>query len=170
LDKADGRHKHLLRARTLALSALLCLVTFGTARAQEPSPHFINPPSLPTPTGFTQVVVAPDGRTVYIAGQVAVDSAGQLIGGADFSAQADRVYANLRRALASVGGSMSDLVKTTTYLTDVKNVGALRDIRKRYLDPAHPPANAMIPLPALSRPDLLIEIEAVAILRTPFRP
>lgn len=154
----------------LPLGALLGLVTFGTLRAQESAPHFINPPSLSSPPGFTQVVVAPDGRTVYIAGQVAVDSTGQLVGGADFGAQADRVYANLRRALASVGGSMSDLVKTTTYFTDVKNVGALRDVRKRYLDPAHPPANALIPLPTLSRPDLLIEIEAVAILHTPFRP
>jgi enamine deaminase RidA (YjgF/YER057c/UK114 family) len=61
-------------------------------------------------------------------------------------------------------------VKTTTYFTDIKSVGVLRDIRKRYLDPTHPPANAMIPLPVLSRADLLIEIEAIAILRTSFHP
>jgi enamine deaminase RidA (YjgF/YER057c/UK114 family) len=63
-----------------------------------------------------------------------------------------------------VGGSFSDLVKTTTLVTDLKQLGTLREVRARYLDPAHPPANTLIPVTALARPELLLEIEAVAVL------
>jgi enamine deaminase RidA (YjgF/YER057c/UK114 family) len=116
------------------------------------------------PNGYTHVVLSGDGRTVYIAGQVAFDSAGAVVGGTDFRAQAEQVYGNLRKALASVGGSFSDLVKTTTLVTDLKQLGTLREVRARYLDPAHPPANTLIPVTALARPELLLEIEAVAVL------
>ena len=160
----------LATARCTVLGSLLAWSGMSPARAQETAPHFVNPTSLAKPTGFTQVVVAADGRTVYIAGQVAFDSTGRVVGAGDFAAQADQVYGNLRRALASVGGSMSDIVRTTTYITDVRNVAPLRETRVRYLDPTHPPANSLILLPALSRPDLLLEIEATAILRQPYRP
>jgi enamine deaminase RidA (YjgF/YER057c/UK114 family) len=156
--------------KVAAYSVLVVALAAQVAGAQDASPLYINPPSLTKPTGYTHVVIAPDGRTVYIAGQVAVDSTGQVVGGSDFAAQADRAYANLRRALASVGGTLSDLVKTTTFITDAKNIVPLREIRSRYLDPAHPPANTLITISSLARPELLIEIEGVAILRSPYRP
>jgi enamine deaminase RidA (YjgF/YER057c/UK114 family) len=76
-------------------------------------------------------------------------------------AQAEQVFANLRRALASVGASFGDVVKTTTFITDLKSLPALRETRARYFDTAHPPANTLIPVVTLARPDLLLEIEAV---------
>jgi enamine deaminase RidA (YjgF/YER057c/UK114 family) len=130
---------------------------------------YINPRGLVKPTGYTHVVVAADRRTVYIAGQVAFDSTGNVVGGGNFSAQAEQVFTNLRRALASVGGSFSDVVKMTTLITDVKNVPALREIRTRYLDPGQPPANTLI-VAQLVRPELLLEIEAVAVLSSPIGP
>ena len=114
-------------------------------------------------------MLAADGRTVYIAGQVAFDSTGTMVGVGDFRAQAERVFANLRIALASAGATFSDVVKTTTFVTDVSNAAALREIRGKYLDPARPPANSLIGVGALARPDILLEIEAVAVLRTPGR-
>jgi enamine deaminase RidA (YjgF/YER057c/UK114 family) len=57
---------------------------------------------------------------------VAFDSAGNLVGGSDFKAQAEQVFANLGRALASVGASLADVVKSTTFITDAKHVPALR--------------------------------------------
>ena len=148
-------------ARLIALFALLpsAMVAQGTG------PRYINPPSLVKPTGYTHVVVAPDGRTVYIAGQVAFDSTGQLVGSGDFPKQAEQVFQNLRRALASVGGSLDDIAKTTTFITDLKHVPALRELRAKYLDPAHPPANTLLVVSSLARAELLIEIEAVALLR-----
>ena len=160
----------MLRLNRLALSALalLGLLAARSSNAQGDS-KYINPPGLTKPAGYTHVVLAADGRTVYIAGQVAVDSTNAIVGQADFRAQAERVFANLRIALASVGATYSDLVKTTTFITDVSNSVALREIRTKYLDPARPPANSLIPVPALTRPELLLEIEAVAVLKTPRR-
>lgn len=139
------------------------------ARAQGATNSYINPPGLVTPTGYTHVVVAPDRRTVYIAGQVAFDSTGKVVGGADFRAQAEQVFGNLRRALASVGASFQDLVKTTTFVTDRKNLPILREVRDHYLDQKHPPASTLV-VAGLVRPELLLEIEAVAVLRAPLRP
>ena len=142
----------------------------GVAHAQDQATRYLNPPTLSPATGYTHVVVAPDGRTVYVAGQIALDSTGRLVGAGDFRAQAEQVYANLQRALASVGGSLADLVKTTTFITDVAQVALLREVRGRWLDAQRPPANSLVPVATLARADLLIEIEAVAILRSPARP
>jgi enamine deaminase RidA (YjgF/YER057c/UK114 family) len=92
-----------------------------------------------------------------------------VVGGSDFAAQAEQVFSNLRRALASVGASFDDVVKMTTLITDVTNVPALRQIRTRYLDPKQPPANTLV-VAQLVRPELLLEIEAVAVLSRPLVP
>jgi enamine deaminase RidA (YjgF/YER057c/UK114 family) len=157
-------------ARGLRVS-LGVILTFlpGVAQSQGQAPRFINPPSLVKPTGYTHVVVAPDGRTVYVAGQVAFDSTGQLIGSGDFRAQAEQVFQNLRRALTSVGGSLDDVVKTTTFVTDLKNVAPLREVRGKHLDRTHPPANTLVVVSSLARSELLLEIEAVAVLRQAVR-
>ncbi len=143
------------------LCAALFVASGSVLQAQTSGPQFINPPGLAKPTGFTHVVVSADRRTAYIAGQVARDSTGAVVGVGDFKAQAEKVFANLRIALASVGASFGDVMKTTTFITDVKNVAALREVRDRYLDPAHPPASSLIAVPALVLPELLLEIEAV---------
>jgi enamine deaminase RidA (YjgF/YER057c/UK114 family) len=152
------------RAFTAVCVLLLLTLLPGIGAAQGSSTRYVNPPTLAKPTGYTHVVIAPDGRTVYIAGQVAYDSAGAVVGQGDFTAQAEQVYRNLEQALRSVGGSMADLVKTTTFITDIKNLPALREVRSRRLSKAQPPANTLLEVSSLARPELLIEIEAVAIL------
>jgi enamine deaminase RidA (YjgF/YER057c/UK114 family) len=153
----------------LSRMIVLLVLAPSTVVAQGAAPRYLNPPSLVKPNGYTHVVVAPDGRTVYVAGQVAFDSAGQLVGGGDFRAQAEQVFRNLRRALASVGGSLDDVVKATTFITDLKHVPALRELRAKYLDAAHPPANTLLVVSSLARADLLIEIDAIAVLRSSVR-
>jgi enamine deaminase RidA (YjgF/YER057c/UK114 family) len=154
---------------TASLAALLAVTAPAAAQAGQPAPvmgpRYINPPGLTRPSGYTHVVVSSDGRTVYIAGQVAFDSVGQVVGLGDFRAQAAQVFSNLGRALASVGATFGDVMKTTTYITDVRNLGMLRESRARYFDSARPPANTLIPVVALARPELLLEIEAVAEVR-----
>jgi enamine deaminase RidA (YjgF/YER057c/UK114 family) len=152
-----------------SLVALLAILIPTWALAQGTGNTYINPRGLVTPTGYTHVVVAADRRTVYIAGQVAFDSTGKVVGGADFVRQAEQVFINLGKALGSVGASFGDVVKMTTLITDVKNVPALREIRSRYLHPKEPPANTLI-VAHLVRPDLLLEIEAVAVLSQPLTP
>ncbi len=153
----------LLRTGGSALVLLALLPCM--AAAQGTGPRFINPKGLAQPTGYTHLVIAPDGRTVYIAGQVALDSAGKVVGKGDFAAQAEQVFRNLQLALESVGGSTADLVKTTTFVTDIGNLAALREVRTRYLARNRPPASTLVAVSSLARPELLIEIEGVAVLR-----
>ena len=150
--------------RSCCGALLLFALLPWAAAAQGTGTRYINPKGLVKPTGYTHLVIAPDGRTVYIAGQVAFDSAGKVIGEGDFAAQAEQVFRNLKHALESVGGSTADLVKTTTFITDIKHVPVLRDIRARYLDKTQPPANTLVAVSSLARPELLIEIEGVAVL------
>ncbi len=147
------------------------LVSFQATRLPEPTApqssaagnkRRINPTGLSTPTGYTHVVVESDGHTVHIAGQVAMDSTGALVGAGDFRAQAERVFENLRIALASVGLTFRDVSKTTTFVTDMKNVAVLREVRGRYYDAASAPASTAVQVSALARPEWMIEIEAVA--------
>jgi 2-iminobutanoate/2-iminopropanoate deaminase len=155
-----------LTALLMLLPALVAPAAAQTAPpTQATGPRYINPPGLTRPSGYTHVVVSSDGRTAYIAGQVAFDSLGQVVGPGDFRAQAAQVFSNLGRALASVGATFGDVMKTTTYITDVRNLGLLRESRARYFDSARPPANTLIPVAALARPELLLEIEAVVEIR-----
>lgn len=154
----------------LCAAVLLSPVIFGADLvAQGQAPRYVNPPTLVKPNGYTHVVIAPDGRTVYLAGQVAFDSTGQLVGAGDFRAQAQRVYENLRRALTSVGGSLEDVVKTTTFITDLKNLSTLREVRAQFARSGRPPANTLVVVSSLARPELMIEVEAVAVLRQSVR-
>jgi 2-iminobutanoate/2-iminopropanoate deaminase len=160
------------KSRLITLATLFLLLGTLPSRthAQAATGNtYINPHGLVKPTGYTHVVVAADRRTVYIAGQVAFDSAGNVVGAGDFRAQAEQVFTNLRRALASVGATFSDVVKMTTLITDSKNVPALREVRTHYLDPKQPPANPML-VTQLVRPELLLEVEAVAVLNNPIVP
>jgi len=82
-----------------AFAALLLLIApQSAASAQTQGSRYINPPSLTKPNGYTHVVVAPDNRTVYVAGQVAVDSTGQLVGAGDFKAQTHTIWHTPERA------------------------------------------------------------------------
>jgi len=76
---------------------------------------------------------------------------------------------NLGRALASVGGTLEDVVKTTTFITDLKNVPTLREVRSQHARSGRLPANTLLVVSSLARPELLIEVEAIAILRAGVR-
>lgn len=126
---------------------------------------FINPPDLPAPPGYSQVVDIRSGRIVYIAGQVALDRAGNLVGAGDLEAQADQVFRNLGAALAAAGLTARELVKLTVYLRDMRGLPAYRKARDRFFGTTTPPAAPAITLVEVSRlyrDDALIEIEAVA--------
>jgi len=126
--------------------------------------RFNNPPTLPTPVGYSHVVEVPRGRTIFISGQVALDSAGNLIGRGDFVAQTEQVFKNLQAALESVGAGCKDLAKLTIFVVDISQVPALREIRNRYVNSANPPASSLVQVKGLVREEFLVEIEAVAVV------
>jgi reactive intermediate/imine deaminase len=126
--------------------------------------RFLNPPALPQPFGYTHVVEARAGRTVYISGQVALDATGALVGSDDLHAQATQVFANLDGALAAVGATFQDVVKLTYFLLDISQIAVVRAVRDRYVDTRQPPASSAVEVRRLFRDDLLIEVEAIAVI------
>jgi enamine deaminase RidA (YjgF/YER057c/UK114 family) len=126
--------------------------------------RFINPPTMATPPGFTHVVDTRGGRTIYIAGQVALDEAGNLVGAGDIGAQADQVFKNLEKALQAVGGSFDNVVKFNIFVADFSERDALRAVRDRYINTEQPPASTAVAVKSLFREEFLIEIDAIAVI------
>ena len=123
-----------------------------------------NPPTLSAPTGYTHVVeVTGPNKTIYISGQIAYDKDGKLVGAGDMQAQAEQVFKNLDAALTAAGAKFSDVVKMNSYITDMSRIQAVRDVRARYFKDALP-ASTFVQVAGLVRPDLLLEIEVVAVL------
>jgi reactive intermediate/imine deaminase len=123
-----------------------------------------NPPALSTPTGYTHVVeVTGPNRTIYISGQIAFDKDGKIVGApGDMKAQAEQVFRNLQAALAAAGATFADVVKMNSYITDMSKVQAVRDVRAQYFKDATP-ASTFVEVKGLVRPELLLEIEVVAV-------
>lgn len=123
--------------------------------------EFSNPPGLPPAPTYSHVVRV--GNTVYVAGQTAQNAQGEIVGRGDVAAQATQVMENIRTALQSVGGDLSNLVKTTIFITDPRFREALAGVRARYLS-APLPASTLVVCAALAHPDYLVEIEGVAVI------
>jgi enamine deaminase RidA (YjgF/YER057c/UK114 family) len=128
------------------------------------SANFINPQTLHQPTGYSHVVEVVAGRPVYIAGQVALDPDGALVGPGDVRAQARQVFRNLRAALEAVGAGFEQVVKLNYYLVDAAQLPALREVRDEFINTRQPPASTAVEVRRLVREDLLIEVDAVAVI------
>ena len=148
----------------LAVFMLVPVLAMAQSNASSPPIKRTNPPTLSTPTGYTHVVeVTGPVTTIYIAGQVALDKDGKVVGAGDMKAQAEQVFKNLEAALAAAGAKFSDVVKMNTYVTDVSQAPAIREVRARYLGPTTP-ASTFVQVAALVRAELLIEIEVIAVV------
>jgi enamine deaminase RidA (YjgF/YER057c/UK114 family) len=127
--------------------------------------RFVNPSELAPPPGYTHVVEASGGRTVYLSGQVALDASGEVMGIGDLRAQTRQVFENLEVALGAVGAGFKDVVKLTYYVADPSwEGGALRSVRDEYVDTERPPASTAVGVRRHFREELLVEVEAVAVL------
>jgi len=149
-----------MRTTLTLLFFLLPLVALAQSRA----PHIrrTNPPTLSKPTGYTHVVeVTGAVKTVYVAGQIAMDKDGNVVGAGDMKAQAEQVFKNLEAALSAAGAKFTDVVKMNMYATDLANIQAVRDVRSRYLGETVP-ASTLVQVVRLARPELMLEVEVVA--------
>ena len=126
--------------------------------------RFLNPETMHRPTGYTHVVEVTAGRPVYIAGQVALDPAGALVGPGDIRAQTHQVFDNLQAALQAVGAGFEQVVKLTYYLVDATQLPVVREVRDQYVNIQQPPASSAVEVRRLVRDDLLIEVEAIAVV------
>lgn len=135
--------------------------------------EFCNPPELARPNGFTHIVKSSGGAILHVSGQVSYDSAGNIVGIGDLASQVEQVYRNIETALAAYRASMKDVVKTTLFVRDLtpEKIAVIRHVRARFLEVDNPPASTMVGVQALAKPELMLEVEAVAILDdVPARP
>ena len=125
----------------------------------------INPPDLPIPETYTQVVVARGTKLIFVSGQEPEDVHGKLVGRGDFAAQVSQAFANLGRALAAGGAAPKHVAKMTIYVVDYQRDYHYPIIEKTRMTlfGDHKPANVVMGVATLS-PDYLIEVDAVAVV------
>jgi enamine deaminase RidA (YjgF/YER057c/UK114 family) len=123
----------------------------------------INPPDLATPQTYTHV--ATGSTLVFVAGQVAEDAAGVLVGGSDLVQQSRQAFANLGQALVAGGARPDQVAKLTIFVVGLEwdKLGAIEEGRESLFG-AHKPTDALIGVQTLAHPDWLIEVEAIAVL------
>ena len=114
------------------------------------------------PRGYTHVVKA--DSTLYIAGQVSVDQGGSVVGRGDPEAQVRQIWHNLESAVKSAGGTLQNIVKTTTYVTNIEYAAAVRKVREEVYQSSDPPTSTLLVVTGLASSDYLVEIEAIAVV------
>jgi enamine deaminase RidA (YjgF/YER057c/UK114 family) len=147
----------------LALTA--CSVEVNDAPKEqakvEVNKQFMNLPHLPKPEGYTHVVTAFSGKTIYLSGQGGASKEGKLPD--DFTTQAENTFKNIQKCLEMAGATFNDVVKMNYYLVNVGDLAQVRDIRSRYINMETPPASTLVQTPLIG--NLLIEIDVVAVVQ-----
>ena len=108
---------------------------------------------------FADAVIA--GKTLYVSGLVATDEQGNIVGAGDVVEQTRQIFRNLRRILETAGATPSDVAKLTIFMRDVDQRPLINPVRQEFFG-AHRPASTLVGVSALVRPELMLEIEAVA--------
>lgn len=128
-----------------------------------------DPATLAAPVGYHHVAVGTGTRTAYLAGQIAHAADGTLVGDGDLAAQIEQVYVNVAAALEAVGGTFADITKLTMYVVDWQpekiaavGQGIRRAAKRLAVDTSK--AMTLIGVGALVEPDLLVEVDVVAVL------
>ena len=111
---------------------------------------------------YAPVVTVVPGKLIFVSGMLARDNAGNLVGKGDMAAQIRQVGENLKTALAAAGAELSDIVRTLTFTTDIDEFFRNVEVRMQYLGPTS--TSATIGISRLSHPDLMVEVEAIAVI------
>jgi len=126
------------------------------------------PGAAPARGRYSHVALVSSGPVAYLAGQLALDADGSIVGEGDFEAQFRKVIANLQLALSAVGATMDDVAKFTTYLVDSHDIPEFMRVRTELWADIYPggvyPANTLLIVDRLVEEPFLIEIEAVAVV------
>lgn len=134
--------------------------------ANETNFQLLIPDTMPKSVGYSQLALVKSGTVVFIAGQVALDKSGNVVGKDDFKAEIQQVFENLKAAVEAVGGTFNDVVKLNGYFPDLSHAADFREVRDKYVNVKNPPASTAIQVSRLFRPEFLIEVEAVAVVQS----
>ena len=138
-------------------------MTTQPSKPNQSLQHIPAPDGVAPGAGYTHVVTG-TGRLVVVSGQVALDQYGNPVGVGDPAAQALQAFENLHRCLTAAGATFADVVKLSYFVTDVVHLPAIRMARDQYVDVDNPPASTAVQVAALFRPELVLEVEAWALL------
>jgi enamine deaminase RidA (YjgF/YER057c/UK114 family) len=128
--------------------------------------QYLNPKELNTPRFYTHAVTAEGaGKLVYVSGQVSWDASGNVVGKGDMRAQSEQVFRNVGIALKAAGAGWDDVIKMNGYMVGMhaERVTAYREVRQRFLKEGALPASTLVGVERLVDPDLLLEVEVVAV-------
>src|SRR5579864_3836027 len=141
----------------------------GAAKTMSSENNFqlLIPETMPKSTGYSQVAAVTGGKIVFISGQVALDKSGNVVGKDDFRAQVQQVFENLKAAVEAAGGTFDDVIKLNSYLVDLSpsHLAEFREVRDKYVNVKNPPASTAVQVQRLFRPEFLVEIEAVDVVK-----
>jgi enamine deaminase RidA (YjgF/YER057c/UK114 family) len=138
-----------------------------TSSDPRPGVRRVETPGLAPGPGYSHVVsVDVPGRLVVVSGQIALDAAGNLVGPGDLEAQTRQVFANLQAALTAAGARWEHVVRLGYFLRDAGGVGVVRAVRAEFVPADVAPAASLVEVSRLVRDDLLVEIEAMAVVPT----
>jgi enamine deaminase RidA (YjgF/YER057c/UK114 family) len=172
-----------ITTKSILPATFLCIALLASASFVKQSPRarrsaavpdqsnfrLFNPDTMAKPVaGYSQVGEVTGGKVVYVAGQVALDASGNLVGKDDFRAQAEQVFKNLDAAVRAAGGTFHDVIKLNYYCADAVDPAAIaqvREIRDKYVNTQSPPTSTFVVVRRLVRPEWLIEVEAVAVVK-----
>jgi len=161
-----------LSIATLPLIAACVAPTPGAVqRVPDPvSTRYINPGTLAALPGFTHAVRI--GATLYVSGEIALDSTGRLVGPGDLGAQAAQAFANLATVLRIGGATPADVAKVTIYVVNYspKDLDAIRQAAPDFFPQRNPPAGIVIGVQSLPQEGLLIAVDATAVVRAMILP
>jgi 2-iminobutanoate/2-iminopropanoate deaminase len=145
---------------------LLLFSKFALSQVDTSIVKFINPPAVSAPKGYSHAAQIDLGtcKMLIISGQVAIDNKGNLIGKGDFGKQAEQVFLNIKSIVESAGGTMDNVVKIGIYVVDMGQIQTLRTVRDKFINLKNPPASTLVQVSRLFRDDILIEVEATAII------
>lgn len=113
---------------------------------------------------YSQGIVTDGGKLLFVAGQTASDQNGSVVGKGDIKAQTTQVFANLKAVLEEAGGTLDDLVMTTTYIVDREYREGYNEVR-RGMYKNDPPTSTLVIVKGLAHPDYLIEIAGIAVIK-----
>lgn len=129
-----------------------------------PRKHVVAVPGVSKPGGvWSSAVVAEAQRFLFIAGMIARNEEGALVGAGDIRAQTRQVCENLKKAVEAAGGTLDDFVRVDVYITDMNHFDDIHAVRRTYF-PQDPPASTMVEVKRFTHIDALIEINAIAAL------
>lgn len=144
--------------KPILLSAALFIVLNGFSQTVK----FVNP----SKAGYSQAAVIDLGtaKMIIMSGQIALDTQGNLVGKEDMEKQTAQVFRNIKSIVEAAGGTMDNIVKLNYFVTDASKVQTIRTVRDQFVNTKTPPASTLVQVSRLFREDLLIEIEATAVI------